>query len=129
VIAVLALAAGVPADFPAATPATIEEIRRDPRHWNGKWVQVEGWINRCYATECELSEHLAARPSNQGMSLSFEGQQTFDDWAKPSIPVHALVVANFDETCLVDEVCIGRAPMLRQMHVQALETNLKFPDK
>jgi hypothetical protein len=127
-IAALALAAALPAGFPAGTPTTIEEIRRDPRQWDGKWVQIEGWINRCWSTDCTVAEKLAARPAGQGMSLSFEMQKSFDDWVRPMLPLHARLVARVDATCLV-EVCLDRAPALRQMYVEALETNLKFPDE
>ena len=129
-IALLLLAAAeLPADFPKGTPTTIEEVRRDPRRWDGQWVQLEGWINRCYSTDCHLAERLAARPINQGMILSFEAQPSFDQWLKPMLPVRARVVARVDAACLADNICLDRAPHLRQMHVEAVQTNLIFPDK
>lgn len=114
--------------IPPATPTTIEEIRRDPRRWHGKWVRLEGWINRCWSTDCTLAERLAARPINQGMTLSFEGQKTFDAWVKPMLPLRARVTARIDSACLVD-VCLDRAPVLRGMIVEALQPNAKFPDE
>src|SRR5205085_1070706 len=71
--------------IPPATPLTIEDVRRDPRRWDGKWVRIEGWINRCWRTDCMLAERLAARPINEGMSLSFEAQDSFDVWVKPML--------------------------------------------
>jgi len=115
--------------IPPVSPVTIEEVRRDPRKWDGKWISLEGWINRCWSTDCQLSEKLAARPINQGMSLSFEGQQSFDNWVKSMLPLRAKVVARLDATCLVNQVCLDRAPMLRGMIVQALQPNAKFPDE
>jgi hypothetical protein len=113
--------------IPAATPLTIEDVRRDPRRWDGKWVRIEGWINRCWRTDCTLAEKLAARPINEGMSLSFEAQDSFDVWVKPMLPVRARVTARIDATCLID-VCIDRAPVLREMIVEPLAANAKFPD-
>ena len=128
-IAAALIAAAEPPAIPTSIPVTIEDVRRDPRLWDGKWVEVEGWINRCWATECELSEKLAARRTNQGMTLSFEAQQSFDEWVRPMLPLRAKVFARIDATCLVDSVCIGRRPELRGMIVQPLEQNAKFPDE
>ena len=127
-IGLLALSAAVAMPPPPPTPATIAEVRANPAQWDGKWVQIEGWINRCWSTDCTLAEHIAARPINQGESLSFEGQQSFDAWAKPMLPIRARVTARIDATCLID-VCLDRAPHLRDMRVEALETNRKFPDE
>ena len=113
---------------PPPTRATIAEVRANPAQWNGKWVQLEGWINRCWSTDCTLAEGLAARPGNQGQALAFEAQATFDQWAKPMLPIRARVTARVDATCLI-EVCLDRAPHLREMRVEALQTNLKFPDE
>ena len=123
------LLAAAPANFPAATQLTIEQVRADPRRWHGKWVKLEGWVNRCLSRECELSEGLGARRTNQGIGLSFEEQPSFDKWAAPMLPFKARVAAKVDATCLADAVCLGRAPVLREMIVEAIETNLKFPDK
>jgi hypothetical protein len=115
--------------IPPAPAVTIEEVRRDPRSWNGKLVKIEGWINRCWPTDCALAEHLAARPINQGMTLSFEEQESFDRWVKPMLPVRVKVTARFDATCLVDQVCLDRAPVLRGMIVEPLQPNAKFTDE
>jgi len=115
--------------IPPATAVTIEDVRRDPRKWDGKWVRIDGWINRCWATDCALAESLAARPANQGMTLSFEGQMSFDDWVRPMLPLRARVTAKIDATWLVDTVCLDRGPVLRGMIVEVLQTNAKFPDE
>lgn len=128
-IAALLAALAAQPPIPPSTPVTIEDVRRDPRRWDGKWVKIEGWINRCWPTDCTLAEKLAARPIDQRMSLSFEGQGSFDSWVKPLLPVRARVVARIDAACLTDEVCIDRAPVLRGMIVEALQTNAKFPDE
>jgi hypothetical protein len=128
-IAAALLAAAEPRTIPPSTPATIEDVRRDPRRWDGKWVELEGWINRCWATECELAEKLAARRPNQGMTLSFETQESFDEWVRPMLPLRAKVLARIDATCLVESVCLDRAPELRGMIVEPLERNAKFPDE
>lgn len=127
-IAALLLAAAVQPPIPPSTPVTIEDVRRDPRRWDGQWIEVEGWINRCWSTDCTLAERVAARPLNQGMALSFETQKSFDEWVRPILPLRAKVVARIDATCLV-QVCLDRAPVLRGMIVQPLQTNAKFPDE
>ena len=128
-IAALLFAAGIaPSPIPPSVATTIEEIRRDPRRWDGKWVQIEGWINSCRSTDCTLAERAAARPSNRGMSLSFETQQSFDQWVKPMLPLKARVVARVDAACLL-EVCLDRAPVLRGMIVEPIQPNAKFPDE
>jgi hypothetical protein len=128
-IAALLLATAATPPIPPATPVTIEDLLRDPRRWDGKWVRLEGWINRCRLTDCALAETLAARPINQGMTLSFEGQPSFDAWVRPFLPLRARVTARIDAACLVDQVCIDRAPVLRGMIVEALQTQQKFPDE
>lgn len=128
-IAATLLAAVEPSAIPPSTPVTIEDVRRDPRRWDGRWVELEGWINRCWPTECELAEELAARRSDQGMTLSFEEQESFDKWVRPMLPLRAKVFARIDATCLIDSVCIDRAPELRGMIVQPLEHNAKFSDE
>ena len=115
--------------IPPAAPVTIQDVRRDPRRWDGRWVRIEGWINRCWPTDCAVAENLAARPINQGKTLSFEEQKSFDEWIRPMLPLKARVTARIDATCLVNSVCLDRAPMLRGMVVEALQTNAKFPDE
>ena len=127
-IAALLLAAAAPPPIPPSTPATIEDIRRDPRRWDGKWVQLEGWINECRSIDCNLAENLAALPTDSGMTLSFEGQKSFDDWVKPMLPLRARVTARIDATCLLAP-CLDRAPVLREMIVEALQANAKFPNE
>lgn len=122
----LLLAAAAPA-IPPATTVTIEQVRRDPRKWDGQRVRIEGWINRCWPTDCTIAEKPAAHPINQGMSLSFETQPSFDDWARPMLPIRARVTARIDAACLMD-VCLDRAPVLRGMIVEALQTNVNHPD-
>ena len=111
-LALIAAAADVPANFPKGTPATIEDVRRDPRRLDGQWVRLEGWMFRCSALDCVVSE----RPRNQGFLLSFQGADTFDRWIQPLLPAHVVVVARLDAECLVN-VCIGRAPVLRDPYV------------
>jgi len=108
---------------------TIEAVRRDPRAWAGKWIKVEGWINRCWSTDCVLAEKLSSRPSDQGITLSFEKQPSFDQWVNSVLPLRARVTARIDATCLVEQVCLDRAPVLREMYVEALQPNAKFPDE
>ena len=117
--ALLLLAAELPPNFPKGTPATIEQVRADPRRWDGKWVQVEGWMHRCSALDCVLSE----RPRNQGFLLGFAPADSFDRWVQPLLPAKVVVVARIDAECLIN-VCVGRPPVLRDPYVMTTRWNV-----
>ena len=108
-----------PADFPAAAPLTIEQVRADPHYWDGKWVRLEGYIHRCSRLDCVLAE----RPGNGGMSLSFEAAPAFDAWIAPQLPAKVEVTARIEAGCLL-QICTDRAPDLQQVHVVTLGANL-----
>ena len=129
IAALLLAGADLPPNFPKATPVTIEDVRRDPYRWAGRWVRIEGFINRCLPRECGISEQLAARRSNNGLTLSIAAVQSFDDWVQPMLPLRVSLVAKVDTACLADSVCLGRAPDLREPYVVPLETNLKPADE
>lgn len=121
IAALLLAAADLPPGFPTGTPTTIEDIRRDPRRWDGQWVQVEGWVHRCSQLDCALSE----RPANQGMSLGFGGDQGFDHWMSAHLPAQVIVVARVDSTCLIN-ICTDRTAVLRDPHVQTVRWNVNL---
>ena len=123
-IALLAADPQLPAGFPVATPATIEDVRADPRRWHDRWVQLSGWMQRCSARDCALTEGQGG----QGMSLSFEAAESFDRWVQPLLPAEVVVVARIDSECLLN-VCTGRAPMLRQPYVMTKRWNVGASDK
>ena len=127
ILALLAATVAQP-HIPPATPLTIEDVRRDPRRWDGQWIRIEGWINRCWSTDCTIAERVSESPGNQGMALSFETQRSFDQWVRPMLPLRARVTARIDATCLL-EVCLDRAPVLRGMIVEPLQPNAKFADE
>ena len=122
-IAALLLALA-PANFPAATPLTIEQVRADPRRWHGQWVRVQGYVHRCSRLDCVLAEG----PGNQGMSLSFADAPTFDAWVAPQLPAKIEVTARIDAGCLID-VCTDRAPVLQQVYVESMAANLSQEDR
>jgi hypothetical protein len=117
-IAALLLAAAVPQGFPDAMPVTIEQVRADPRKWDGKWVRFQGYMHHCSRLDCAVAE----RPRNGGMLLSFESAETFDKWITPQLPAKVEVTARIDAGCLVN-FCIDRAPQLRQVYVETLVTH------
>jgi hypothetical protein len=125
-IAALLLAASA-AEPPV--PATIAQVLASPRTFEGKWIEIDGYLNACAPLDCRLTEKLASRPINRGRGLSFEGQPDFDRWAAPVVPAKVRVRAWLDVACLTDQVCTDRAPMLRGMIVEPLQTNLTPPDK
>ena len=115
------LLAAAPPTFPAATPLTIEQVRADPRRWDGQWVRVVGYVHRCSAGDCVLSERLG-----NGMSLSFASAPSFDGWVAPQLPAKIEVTARIDAGCLIN-VCTGRAPVLQQVYVETMVANI--PDE
>ena len=115
------LLAMAPANFPAATPLTIEQIRADPRRWDGHWVRIVGYVHRCNPLDCVLSERLG-----NGMVLSFAPAPSFDAWIAPQLPAKIEVTARIDAGCLIN-VCTDRAPVLQQVHVETMAANI--PDE
>ena len=119
--AFLALA---PANFPAAIPLTIEQVRADPRRWHGQWVRIHGYVHRCSALDCVIAEG----PRNQGMLLSFAAAPSFDAWITPQLPAEVEVTARIDAGCLLN-VCADRAPVLQQVYVETLAANISREDR
>ena len=117
-IAALLLAIAPP-NFPAATPLTIEQVRADPRRWDGQWVRVQGYVHRCSEGDCVLAEF----PRNGGLFLSFASAPTFDAWIGPQLPAKVEVTARIDAGCLVN-ICTGRAPVLQQVYVETMAANI-----
>ena len=122
-IAAVSLALAPP-NFPAATPLTIEQVRADPRRWDGKWVRVRGFVHRCSALDCMLAEG----PRNRGMSLSFAAAPSFDAWIAPQLPAEVEVTARIDANCLLN-VCTDRAPVLQQVYVETIAANISRGDR
>jgi len=117
----LALAAATAADPPQpppATPVTMAQVQASPANWDSKWVRMTGWVGRCTRLDCALTEG----PEGQGVRLSFEAADSFDRWVQPLVPAHVEVTARVDSTCLL-ELCIDRAPVLRQVFVRSLEAH------
>ena len=117
-IAALLLAAAPP-NFPAATPLTIEQVRADPRLWDGKWVRLQGYVHRCNRLDCVLAEF----PRGGGMFLSFASAPSFDAWIAPQLPAKVEVTARVDAGCLIN-ICTDRAPVLQQVYVETMAANI-----
>ena len=113
------LLALAPANFPAATPMTIDQVLADPRRWDGQWVRLQGFVHRCSRRDCVLAEG----PSSQGMMLSFADAPSFDAWIAPQLPAKVEVTARIDAGCLVN-FCTDRAPVLQQVYVETMAANI-----
>lgn len=120
--ALLLAAADVPPNFPKGTPVTIEQVRADPRRWDGQWVKLSGWMSRCSRLDCVVAE----KPRNEGMLLSFESADALDAWIAPLLPAEVIVVARVDAECLLN-FCTDRAPQLRQPYVMTVRWNVNDP--
>ena len=114
----------LPPNFPKAVPLTIEQVHADPRRWDGQWIQVEGWMQRCIRLDCVVAE----RPNNQGMVLSFASADGFDGWIAKLLPAKVVVVARLNAACLVG-LCTDRAPVLNEPFVMTLRWNVNDPAK
>jgi hypothetical protein len=87
-------------------------------------VRLQGYVHRCSARDCVLSEALG----NRGMLLSFAPQPSFDAWIAPQLPAKVEVTARIGAGCLIN-ICIGRAPVLQQVYVETMVANLPDEDQ
>jgi hypothetical protein len=107
----LAQMAASPAEAkPVAT--TIAAIRSSPRKYDGRVVRLHGYVNRCSAAECSLSERLASAPAGVGDVLSIASNPRLEATLAPLVPTYVEFDARVDATCLIN-VCFGRPPTLR----------------
>lgn len=94
---------------PIAT--TIAAIRENPKKFDGQVVRLQGYVNRCDASDCGISERLAASPGGTGNLISIAPDTRFEATIQPLLPTYVEFDARVDAACLI-QVCIGRPPVL-----------------
>jgi hypothetical protein len=112
IAALLALAqlVAVPAE-PKPVATTIAAIRGNPKKFDGQIVRLHGYVTRCSASDCAVSERPATAPGGLGDVLSIATNPKFDATVAPLVPTYVEFDARLDASCLIN-VCIGRAPVL-----------------
>ena len=106
----LAQLAPVPAQ-PKPVVTTIAALRSNPKKFDGQVVRVHGYVNRCSALDCALSEQPATAAGGLGQLLSIATEPKFDATVAPLVPTYVEFDARFDAACVI-AVCTDRAPVL-----------------
>ena len=90
---------------------TIAAVRANPRKFDGQVVRLQGYVNRCIASDCSIQEHPIPSATGPGDSLSIAPDAKFDAVITPLLPTYVEFDARLDAQCLID-VCVGRPPVL-----------------
>lgn len=96
---------------PKPIVTTIAAIRANPRKFDGQLVRLHGYVNRCSAVECEISEHLASALGGPGEVLSIASDPKAEAILAPLVPTYVEFDARVDAACLI-KACAGRSPAL-----------------
>jgi hypothetical protein len=96
---------------PKPVVATIAAIRANPKKFDGQIVRLHGYVTRCSASDCAVSERPATAPGGLGDVLSIATNPQFDATVGPLVPTYVEFDARLDAACLIN-ICIGRAPVL-----------------
>lgn len=107
---VLAQLAAVPAE-PKPVATTIAAIRANPKKLDGQIVRLHGYVTRCSASDCAVSERPATAPGGLGDVLSIATDPKFDATVAPLVPTYVEFDARLSADCLI-AVCLDRAPVL-----------------
>ena len=110
-IAVLFLLAQLAPVVPQAKPVltTIAAIHANPKKFDGQVVRLTGYVNRCSALDCAISE----RPATAA------GDPKFDATIGPLLPTYVEFDARFDATCVAG-ICTDRAPVLTVVSLRSV---------
>jgi hypothetical protein len=112
IAALLLLAQITPVPAEAAPVATtIAAIRANPKKFDGQLVRLHGYVNRCSALDCAISERQANASGGLGELLPIASDPKFDATIGPIAPTYVEFDARVDAGCLI-QVCVGRAPVL-----------------
>ncbi|WP_205478729.1 hypothetical protein [Sphingomonas arenae] len=101
---------------PASPPsASIQAVREAPARYAGKRVVLQGWVTRCNALDCAISE-----TEKGGARLSLEPSARVDSQLTALVPTWIELEAIVDPVCLDDEVCTDRPPQLRNVLLRSI---------
>ena len=98
---------------------TIAAIHADPKKFDGQVVRLTGYVNRCSALDCVISERPATAAGGHGQLLSIAGDPKFDATIGPLLPTYVEFDARFDATCVAG-FCTGRAPVLTVVSLRSV---------
>lgn len=104
---------------PKPIPTTIAAIRSNPGKFDRQVVRLSGYVNRCSAIDCAISERPANAPGGLGGLLSIATDPRFDATIKPLVPTYVELDARLDARCVI-EVCLDRAPGLTVVSLRAV---------
>ena len=90
---------------PKPIETTIAAIRANPKKFDGQVVRVHGYVNRCAALDCNLSERLVNSPAGPGEALTIAVDRKFYSMITPLVPTYVEFDAQFDATCLSNIIC------------------------
>ena len=100
-------------------PATIAAIRSNPKKFDGQVVRLTGWVTRCSALDCAISERPANAANGIGDVLPIAPDSKFDATIQPLVPTYVEFDARFDAKCVI-EVCLDRAPVLTVVSLRSV---------
>jgi hypothetical protein len=92
---------------PEPIVTTIAAVRANPKKFDGQVVRLHGYVNRCSALDCAITES----PGGAGQLLSIAPNAKFDATITPLLPTYVEFDARVDAACLI-QVCTDRAPVL-----------------
>ena len=98
---------------------TIAAIHDNPTKFDGQVVRLTGFVNRCSALDCAISERPATAAGSHGQLLSIAGDPKFDATIGPLLPTYVEFDARFDATCVVG-LCTDRAPVLTVVSLRSV---------
>ena len=96
---------------PKPIETTIAAIRANPKKFDGQVVRVHGYVNRCAALDCDLSERLTNSPAGSGEALTIAVDRKFYSMITPLMPTYVEFDAQFDAACLLNICTDGPAEL------------------
>ena len=96
---------------PKPIATTIAAIRANPKRFEGQVVRLHGYVNRCSAADCELTERSRTAADGLGDILPIAPDAKFEATIAPLVPTYVEFDARVDSACLIN-VCVGRPPVL-----------------
>jgi hypothetical protein len=109
----------IPPAEPKPIATTIAAIRANPKKFGGQVVRIHGYVNRCSAADCEITERPRTAADGVGDVLSIASDMKFEAAIAPLIPTYVEFDARVDSTCLIN-LCVGRPPVLTITSLRAV---------
>ena len=115
-VAVSMLTASCATGHPAQRSAFIAEVDQNILSFDGKTVELIGWVHECKGNSCSLED--ASNPDASLHMLSFAYDPKLDAQLARRLGQKLHVRATIDARCQTDQVmCIDRLPELNNVEV------------